>query len=143
MRFDSKKDITFSPPPPPPPPPPLTPQTSGTLADMVAITPFTQPSTFAPNLSPLQIRKRRSTVGQRGQSIPRKNIKMNNDGQNSIVVKDFRLTSGTGFLAQFSETLRLSLDSNMKLARDMIGLDALSCNNRRTAVVARYNYAFD
>jgi hypothetical protein len=75
-----------------------------------------QPAISLSNLnSPTQLRKRRSTIGQREESEPRKNIKTIDDGQRSIVGKDVKLKSGTMVQdVPSSASSRLSVDSNLE-----------------------------
>lgn len=73
-----------------------------------------QQSMCSSNLIPQQLRKRRSTVGQKEESAPRKNIRISEGNtQESMLVKELGVTGDAlGQAVMPSGNSRLSIDSN-------------------------------
>jgi hypothetical protein len=74
-----------------------------------------QPSISASNLQPPEVRKRRSTIGQREESAPRKTIRpSDDDGQRSVVGKEDKPKVGTQETGLPSGQSRFSFESDLE-----------------------------
>ncbi|KAG0644965.1 hypothetical protein D0Z07_9340 [Hyphodiscus hymeniophilus] len=84
-------------------------------AKMASTPDSTQPSMSVSNLPLIRGRKRRSTIGPRDESAPRKKIDISDkDGHISPVVKDFKLIAGTPSPGQTSGNSHLPRDPNLE-----------------------------